>query len=163
MAYDAFLKIDGVDGEATRAGYEKWIQVNSFSWGAHNNVSLGPGKGGASTGRVNISAFELTKPTDVSSPILFQHCCNGKHFPKAKIVLNKSTGDTKGLDYLMYEFTEVYVERLEWGGQGRGDELPEEKLGFVFGQVQVSYTPQTAKGTPGSPVRTSWNLLKNTP
>ena len=35
MAYDAFLKLDGIDGEVrTATGYEKWIEVFSFSWGA---------------------------------------------------------------------------------------------------------------------------------
>ena len=32
MAFDAFLKIDGVNGESTRKGFEKQIEIQSFSW-----------------------------------------------------------------------------------------------------------------------------------
>jgi len=33
MAYDAFLKIEGVEGESTRDKHEGEIEILSFSWG----------------------------------------------------------------------------------------------------------------------------------
>ena len=50
MAFDAFLKLDGIDGESVPEGYEKWIEVLSFSWGASNTAgraaaaAAGPGR-----------------------------------------------------------------------------------------------------------------------
>jgi type VI secretion system secreted protein Hcp len=34
MAYDVFLDIKGVEGESTAKGFEKKIEIYSFSWGA---------------------------------------------------------------------------------------------------------------------------------
>ncbi|MGZ3487250.1 MAG: type VI secretion system tube protein Hcp [Isosphaeraceae bacterium] len=34
MAFDTYISIDTVDGEATQAKHEKWIEIYSFSWGA---------------------------------------------------------------------------------------------------------------------------------
>ena len=36
MAFDTFIKLTGIDGEATAKGFEKQIVIYSFSWGASN-------------------------------------------------------------------------------------------------------------------------------
>ncbi len=33
-----YLKYDGIDGDVTAEGHEKWIELNSFQWG----VGRGP-------------------------------------------------------------------------------------------------------------------------
>lgn len=161
MAFDAFLKINGVEGEATRTGHEKWIEIYSFSWGASNPTTLGTHGGGIGAGKASISTFNIMKKTDATSPLLFQNCCLGKHFPDAKLVLNKASGENKALDYLIYEFKEVFVESIQWSGSSGGDDAPTESVSFAFGSVKLSYTPQTATGSPGSPVRASWDLTKS--
>ena len=163
MAFDTFLKVEGVDGESTRAGFEKWIEIYSFSWGASNPITIGTGTTGVSAGKVSISSFNIMKKTDAASPVLFQHCCAGKHFPTAHVTLNKSTGDEKKpLDYLTYEFTEVFVESIQWSGSAGGDDTPTESVSFAFGGVKINYTPQAATGAPGTPIRGSWSLVKAT-
>jgi len=163
MAYDTYMKIDGIKGEATRAGFEGWIELYSFSLGASNPVTIGSGTTGAGGGKANVSSFNIMKKTDSTSPLLFQQCCMGKHFASAQVVLQKASGDQKALAYLVYDFTEVYVESVQWSGSAGGDETPAESVSLAFGKVQVSYTPQTATGAPGSPVRGSWDLTKATP
>ncbi len=161
MAFDTFIKIEGVDGESTRAGFEKWIEIYSFSWGASNPVTIGTGTTGVSAGKVSISSFNIMKKTDSASPTLFQFCCAGKHFPTATVKLNKSTGDLNTpMDYLIYDFTEVFVESIQWSGSAGGDDTPTESVSLAFGSVKISYTPQTKEGTPGTPQRTSWDLTK---
>ncbi len=163
MAFDTFLKIEGVDGESTRDKFEKWIEVYSFSWGASNPITIGTGTTGVSAGKVTISSFNVMKKTDSASPVLFQHCCEGKHFPTANVSMNKSTGDsTAPLAYLTYEFTEVFVESIQWSGSSGGDDTPSESVSFAFGSVKINYTPQEKTGAPGSPVRGSWDLTKAT-
>ena len=76
MAFDAFIKIPGVDGESTRKGFEKQIAILSFSLGASNPSSIGAG-GGGGAGKASISSFNLMKHSDITSPLLFQACCQG--------------------------------------------------------------------------------------
>lgn len=157
MAFDAFLKIDGVEGESTRKGFEKQIELLSFSWGASNPTSIGAG-GGAGAGKASLSSFNFMKLTDASSPALFQACCSGKHFPKAKVVLHKAGGDA-AVDYLVYEFEKCFVESVQWSGSSGGDDRPTEAVSLAFGKVTITYVAQTVTGAKGSPVVGSWDVM----
>ena len=41
MAFDTYLKIETVTGEATQANHANWIEIYSFSWGASNPTTVG--------------------------------------------------------------------------------------------------------------------------
>ena len=45
MANDAFIQLQDVPGESTAQGFEKGIEINSFSWNASAPVSVGAGTG----------------------------------------------------------------------------------------------------------------------
>jgi len=97
MAFDAFIKFTGVDGESKRKGFEKHIEIYSFSLGASNPTTIGAG-GGGGAGKVSISSFNLMKKSYITSPVLFQKCCMGEHFDKVTVSLNKAGGkELKGL------------------------------------------------------------------
>lgn len=160
MAFDAYLKLDGIDGETVRAGFEKWIEIYSFSMGASNPSSIGTSGAGAGAGKADLSSFSFMKKTDGASPKMFQMCCEGKHFPKAQLVLNKAGGD-KSISYLKYDFTEVFVDSIQWSGASGGDDTPAESVSLSFGAVNVTYTPQKADGSPGSAVIAGWDVKKN--
>lgn len=160
MAYDAFLKIEGVDGESTRDKHEGEIEILSFSWGVSNPTTIGTGSG-AGAGRASLTSFNVMKKSDKASPKLFQHCAQGKHFPKATVVF-RAAGGENSLEYLKYEFEEVFVESVQWSGSSGGDDRPTESLSLAFGKVEVTYTPQTAAGDPGAPVVASWDQRTRT-
>ena len=157
MAFDAFLKIDGVNGEATRKGFEKQMEIQSFSWGASNPSTIGAGGGGGGGGKVSVSSFNVMKKSDSASPILFQACCKGDHFATAVVTLNKAAG-AAALDFIKYEFEEVYVDSVQWSGASGGDDTPSESVSFSFGKVSITYTPQNKDGSKGSPAVGAWDL-----
>lgn len=157
MAFDAFLKIEGVDGEATRKGFEKQMEIQSFSWGASNPATIGAGGGGGGAGKVSVSSFNIMKKSDAASPLLFQACCQGDHYAKAIVTLNKAGGKSP-VDFIKYEFEKVYVESVQWSGSSGGDDTPMENVSFAFGKVSVTYTPQNPDGSKGSPAVGAWDL-----
>ena len=53
MAFDTYIKIDDVAGEAKAKGVEGQIEIYSFSWGASNPVSA------SSSGGEHLSAGSL--------------------------------------------------------------------------------------------------------
>lgn len=156
MAFDAFIKLEGIEGEATRKGFEKQIEILSFSWGASNPTTIGSGGGGGG-GKASLSPINIMKKSDKSSPLLFQACCQGKHFPKATVTLHKAGGD-EAVDYLVYELERVYIESIQWSGSSGGDDRPVESCALAFGKVTVTYTEQTETGAKGSPVVGSWDV-----
>jgi type VI secretion system secreted protein Hcp len=169
MAFDAFLYFEGkgssgleAKGETTDAVYKAKgaFELSSFSWGASNPTTVGSGYGGTGGGKVSISSFNVTKQTDSASAALFKACCDGSHFDKAHVVLRKAGG--KPVEYLKYDFEEVFVASIQWGGSGGGDDTPTESVSFSFGKVKVIYTPQKPDGTPISPAKEAgWDMRTN--
>lgn len=157
MAFDAFIKLDEVDGESTRKGFEGQIEILSFSFGASNPVTIGSAAKGGGAGKASLSSFNFMKITDGASPQMFQGCCQGKHYPKAKVVLRKAGGAP--MDYLIYEFEKCYVDSIQWSGSSGGDDRPIESVSITFGKVTITYTPQDEKGNPaGKPVIGTWDV-----
>jgi len=160
--WDAYLTVDGVTGESQRAGHEGEIEIISFDFSATNPSSVGIGKGGG-VGAVNLSSFNVMKKTDAASADLFKHCCSGKHFPTAKVTLYKAGGDGGALDYLVYEFEEVYVDHIQWSGAEGSDGIPSESVSFSFGKFVVTYNQQDEKGAKAGSFMGSWDVRTKTP
>jgi type VI secretion system secreted protein Hcp len=169
MAFDAFVYFDGksssgleVKGESTDDVYKAKgaFEVYSFSLGASNPVTIGSATSGTGGGKVSISSFSIMKKTDSASAALFRACCDGSHFTAAHVVLRKSGG--KKVEYLKYDFEEVFVESVQWSGSTGGDDTPTESLSVAFGKVAVTYTPQKPDGTAISPAKEAkWDLRTN--
>lgn len=166
MAYDAFMWLKGGSPEAKGETQDKVykdknaFEIYSFSWGASNPVSIGSASGGAGAGKVSISSFNIMKRTDSASPALFLNCCKGQHFTEGHVVLRKAGGDA--LEYLTYDFEEVFVESVQWSGSSGGDDTPTESVSFAFGKVDLKYTPQKAKGEKGTAIPATWDIRHNT-
>jgi len=164
MAYDAFMWFEGgspaIKGETTDKVYSQKnaFEIKSFSVGATNPTTIGSATGGAGAGKVSISSFQITKPTDAASPTLFLNCCQGTHFDKAHVVLRQAGG--KQINYLEYDFGQVYVETIHWSGASGGDERPMESVNFVFGTIALKYTPQDSKGNQGTPIPAGWDITQ---
>jgi type VI secretion system secreted protein Hcp len=165
MAFDAFMWLEGgdpnPDGETTDATYKdkKAFEIFSFSMGASNTVDISSAEPGAGAGKVSVSSFNVMKRVDAASPKLFLNCCKGKHCTKGHVVLRKAGGTA--LEYIKYEFEEVFVESVQWSGSAGGDDKPTESVSFAFKKIDFTYTPQTEKGIAGKAIPASWDLTKN--
>ena len=157
MAFDTYMDLKGIPGESTAKGFEKKIEIFSFSWGASAPVTIGSGAGGMSASKVSISSFNIMKKTDIASTKLFKAACFGEHIPSLKVSMRKQTG-TGQEAFLIYDFTEVLVESIQWSGSSGGDDVPTESVSFAFGKVQVEYKAQGTDGklVAGTPV--VWDL-----
>lgn len=159
--WDAYLTVEGVTGESQRDGHEGEIELLSFSFGASNPSSIGVGSGGG-VGAVDIHSFTFEKHTDAASADLFKHCCSGKHFPTAKVTLYKAGGTGGPLDYLIFDFEEVYVDNIQWSGS-EGSGVPTEVAAFSFGKVVVTYNQQDSAGAKSGSFMGSWDIRRGTP
>lgn len=160
MAFDTFLDLGTIAGESTAKGFEKKIEIFSFSWGASNPVTVDSSKGGISSGKVSISSFNVMKRTEASSPLLFEACCKGTHIPKMKVSLRKAGGDAGQEVYLTYDFDECMVESVQWSGSSGGDDVPTESVSFAFAKCTVEYKLQDKQGkvVAGGPKPVMWDL-----
>ena len=81
MAFDAYLKITGVTGEAKDDKHPGWIHLESYSFGGSNVGSARLG-GGMGTGKADLQDFHFTTSMDKSVPDLLVKCCTGEHISR---------------------------------------------------------------------------------
>lgn len=68
MAFDAYIQIAHINGEALDAQYPNWIEITGYKFGAHQSTSAtASSAGGASSGRTTLTNFTFTKYLDSAS------------------------------------------------------------------------------------------------
>lgn len=163
MAFDCYLKIPTVDGEATHKGHEKWIELLSYNQGVsqHSGGSMSSA-GGLSGGRANFQDFTIVHPLDKSSPKLNAACASGEHIKDITLEICRSTGDAKGTVFMKYVMSDVLVSSVKTGGSAKGAEpLPLEEVAFAFGKIEWTYTETDHAGKKKGDIKTGWDVSKN--
>jgi type VI protein secretion system component Hcp len=112
------------------------IEIDSFSFGVENTLSIGSATGGAGAGKVTFHPFTIKKTVDANSIGLFRAAESGQHYQNATLNLRKPGGQT----YLVFHFSAVFVGSIDWSGSG--DEAPKETVVFEYGGLQAQYTSQ---------------------
>ena len=161
MAFDAYLKIEGIEGESTSKGMEKQIEIESFSWGLTNVATVGSQTGGISGGRVHFSPFTIAKTVDKASPNLMLAGCNGSHLKSATVTFRKATGSSGQKPFEILKFTDCMVSSYQVTGVTGGDDTPRETVSFEFGKVEMEYYTQKADGSTAKAGNTGWDRTQN--
>lgn len=163
MAFDAFLKIDGIPGESKDASHTDWIEVLSYSHHLSQPQSMSPGNaGGGPSERCDHGVFTIVKPLDQATPKLAEACCDGRHIPTVTLALNRAGGDK--VEYMNYKLSEVVVCAVRPMGATKGQEtLPLEEISLSYGKIEWTYNKQRrSDGTGGGVVATGWDVSRNT-
>jgi type VI secretion system secreted protein Hcp len=188
MAFDSFLKLDGIKGESQDSKHKGEIDILSFSFGASQSGIQATG-GGGGAGKVQIHDIHFSKKVDASSPLLFLNCATGAHLKEATLVVRKAGGQQ--LEFLKIKLTDVLISSVKPHGQGEqnkefnshpgmgiahggqlapaagavqswGDEVPFEDLSLNFAKIEYSYQPQGSDGkAQGGPIMAGWDVKGN--
>ena len=89
MAFDCFLKLDGIEGESHDSKHKNEIDVQSWSWGQSQTGTHGSG-GGGGAGKVSMQDFHFVMGVNKSSPKLMLACATGEHIKKAVLTCRKA-------------------------------------------------------------------------
>lgn len=136
MAFDAFLKLDGIEGESADHKHKGEIEVLSFSWGINNATTIGSATGGAGAGKATVHDFSIVKVIDASSPMLFEKCCQGAMISTGLFTLvDRATG----LGFYKIKFDEILISSLQPAANAGGS-APMESMSLNFAQVEISAT-----------------------
>lgn len=158
MAFDGFIKIDGIKGETGDHKHKEEIEVFSYTWGCKQSGSSSSGSG-AGAGKVQVDDFSFVKKYDKASPILFMKCCTGEHIKDALFTVRKAGGEQ--VEFIKLKFTDLVITSIQTGGSG-SDEIPMETVAFTFTQCHIDYQEQGADGKPkGGPVHGGWDMKAN--
>jgi len=162
MAFDAFLKIEGIEGESTDEAHSGWIEIKSFTQKIEQPASATASSvGGATAERANLSPFEIVHLLDKASPKLYEYAVTGKHIPTITLELCRAGGDK--VKYFEVVLDQAVVSLVEPKGASDNDEgFPLERVQFSYGKIKWTYTQQKREdGKGGGNVAAGWDLTKN--
>jgi type VI secretion system secreted protein Hcp len=158
MAYDAFLKIDGIQGDSLDFFHKDEINITSFSWGSSRAGARGAG-GGGGDGKVSFQDIHFSKFVDKSSPVLMRSCASGTHYKTALLTLRKAGGDPTAVEtgvFYKIVLTDVLISSYQTGGGlqndgtfsplGDGADAPEDQFSLNFGTVNLTVVSQNPTG-----------------
>ena len=160
MAFDIFLKIDGVKGESSDAQHREEIEPASFSWGVSQQGATSAG-GGAGAGKASFQDLHIIMNVSRASPQLFLACAEGRHIKTAVLTCRKA-GGREQRDFLRYTLSDVLVSSYQTNGQSE-DSVPMDQISLRYAQVKIEYFPQKADGSLGVPIAAGWDLKANRP
>lgn len=153
-----YMKIDGISGDVTAKGHEKWIDCGSLQWGVGRGIGSPVGRGAERESTApSISELVVSKEMDAASPYIFLESCIGKtkkvdfHFVK--------TDGGQLVTYLEYKLTNALISGYSVSS---GGEKPSESISFNFTKVEMKYTPQKGDANAGSPVTAGYDLATAT-
>jgi type VI secretion system secreted protein Hcp len=162
-AFDSYMQIDGVPGEATDDKHKDWIELVSSSHEMTQPVSsTRSSAGGASTGRSQHGDYVVVKYVDKSSPKLYEAVSNGKAFGKVKIEVCRAGGSQ--VVFMAVAMEEVMISRVALNPPSEahiknGDVLPTETVHLNYGKIEWTYTQQKRKdGSGGGNVTAKYDV-----
>jgi type VI secretion system secreted protein Hcp len=151
MAFDAFLKIEGIEGETTDKTHPGEIAVSSFSWGVAN-AGGGSTGGGGGAGRPVLQDFSFSMTTSKASPNLMLASATGKHFPSAALTLRRG-----GFEFLKIKLADCLVSGYQLAGDNtessEDPDSPHDSMTINFVKIDFLYTVQRT----GETVETSFD------
>lgn len=74
-----YMRIDGIEGEATAVGHEGWIDIDSLTWGTARSLTSHTGTSqDRESSTASVTDVTVTKLMDVTTPYIFQDSVVGK-------------------------------------------------------------------------------------
>ena len=155
---DYFLKITGIEGEATDDKHKNEIDVESWSWGETNSGSHAGG-GGGGAGKVAMQDFHFVMTVNKASPKLFLACATGEHIKEAVLTCRKA--GTQQQEYLRIRMNDLLVSSYQTGGSGHSDVLPTDQISLNFARIEFEYKEQKSDGTLGGAIKAGYDIKLN--
>jgi type VI secretion system secreted protein Hcp len=137
-----YMKFGDVKGDVTTAGFVDWIELQSFQFAVHRNITSGASGAGRESTAPSLSDISISKHHDVSSTKLYNDALAGNHDTKVTIKMTTTTKN-KTETYLTYELTDCAVSSYS---QSSGGDLPMESLSLNYLKIVVTPTPLDKSG-----------------
>jgi type VI secretion system secreted protein Hcp len=159
VAESWFLKIDGIDGESADDAHKGEIDVLSWSWGVAATPG-GPGSGsGKGGGKATFSDFQFVARISKASPRLFLSAASGEHHKWAALAGVRTSGKSKGGEFLKYKLSEVQVTSVNQNASEGSP--PTEQFSLSYAKLELSYRARDPKGKLEPPISAGWDVRTN--
>jgi len=148
------MQYDGIDGDVSAAGHEKWIDLSSCQLGTNRAVTTPHGSSAdREASAPSVSEIIVTKVIDAASTNLFRASLFGEG-KKVKIDFCKTDKD-KVEPYLQLELENTLVSSYSVSS---GGDRPTESMSLNFTKITYNNIGMGAANETGQPDRAEWDL-----
>jgi len=130
----AYIKFDGIDGEAKDTAHQTWSDLLSFSHSIHKSSSSAT-DAQRTRGETTLGDVVIVREIDKASPKLQESVLKGMIFPMVQFEFASSSD---GATYLKYELKNVMITSIST--TGTADDRPTEEIALNFEEIKVTYT-----------------------
>jgi type VI secretion system secreted protein Hcp len=158
MAVNAYLKIDGREGDSSSK--KGCIDVLSFSFGGSMEHVIGHRSGGgeARVGRATIQPLTVMMAVNKTTPPLFDDCVTGNVLKTVDLTYDKPMGDQQE-EYFAIHLENALITTIQDSGS---DENPMQSISFAMEKYKVGYNPEEGGKLKGW-VWKGWDLMTMKP
>lgn len=159
MANDAYLKIEGINGESEDDRHRNWIEVSNVLYAVHQpRADVVSTAGGHTTGRADLYPIAFNKLADLASPVLLQTCATGKTLPKAVFEFMQADGDGKPIPYFKIELENLMIASIAPDSGDSGDSaIISERVQLAYARIKWNYIRQSIRGGTQGNTSGSWD------
>jgi type VI secretion system secreted protein Hcp len=151
-----YMKFGEIEGDVTTKGYEKWIQLDTLTFGVGRSIGSAMGKNKTrEADHPTVSEIIVTKLIDKASTKLLVESLAGKLDTKTKIDFT-TTADGGIETFLKLELTDCGLSQFSM--QSNGAE-PQESLSLNFTKITYTHKALDSKVN-GTPVRVGYDLAE---
>lgn len=156
-----FMKYDGIDGESSDKGHDKWIDVENWSWGVTRQITSATStQSDRESTNAKITDLNIQKRMDSASPKLFLESCCGTG--KDVIIHLTKTGTGGGADTFMeYKLKNALISEYSVAGAAGETDRPLETINISFVEMESKYTPYDQDGKSQAPIAVGFDTSTN--
>jgi len=149
-----FIKIDDIEGDTTVKGFEKQIEVNSFSFSTSQSTSPIRSNTSHTDGRPSLSLFNFTKSCDKASPLICKKLWSGATLKTAEFTACRDEGGSL-IPFLKIAMENIVIANYSVSGGGG---MPYENVALNYAKIEINYIPQKNEGGTSGNVPASYDL-----
>lgn len=155
-----FMKVEGVDGDAQDADHDKWIDIQSWSWGAHHAGNMQRG-GGVSGGTAQIQELTVNCESSAATATLMKKCLAGAVLAKIEIDTVLHFGGAKAT-WCLVTLTNCTISDLSQShsSEGGGEKSSFDSITIGFEEAKQEINNMDDEGQNTGSVDFEFNVAK---
>ena len=131
-----YIKYEGLEGEVSAKGYEKWVEAQTLQFGVGRGVSVGAGGGSKREASApHLSEFVITKSMDVFDALMLKEAIGGEA-KKVEIHITQTDGKGKHIAFQKYKLGDVLISSYSLSSSGA---RPMISASFSYGDIDSEY------------------------
>ncbi|MGH9446053.1 MAG: Hcp family type VI secretion system effector [Terriglobia bacterium] len=152
------MDIPSIPGECKVKGYEKKIELLSYSHGVAMQITGDQSNAARTSGKPNHQDFTVTKFLDIASVPSYDACNKATKLGAITITVGRNDNGTV-LPFIVYELGDTLLSSVSIGGGGGGK--PQETLTLNYTTIKWTYSSQKPEMGKEGEAKANWSLEAN--